>query len=367
MTGVVRIVVEDPTGCGLPLAIGLCELGHRVTWRGPQRAAGGGPDTTPPLCRELIARFFGAPAATVAPADECDLYVAVDTFADILTTLGRGLDTGAPMDLTDPFVPTQNPLVYPGRLRRWLDLAARAQQLAVVDLSDAAAPREVAFEMLPGATLLAREALPGGPWRPFPFLYNQVLLAIEHLCAERDWWIPSAARRTNADWTFCGTIDHPRYGGRRAAALAHAVRRWPSLRGHVAVAAPFAEVVGLLQATRFCLDLPGAGELCFRVHEALALGTPLLRLEPNPLPLAPGVRSLLTCEPGAPMPDAETVRACYREHLAPRAAAAALLAACAATAAPARRGHVRSGPSYPRRAPWPPADTAPSRSPSPSC
>jgi hypothetical protein len=327
MTSAVRIVVQDPTGSGLGLAIGLVELGHAVTYRGTRGGGGSADAPTARLQRDLVRRCFGAGDAN-EHADG-DLLVAVDTFADFLHALENGIGAGAPMDPHDAFAATHNPLVYPERLRRWLDLASRAPRLCVVDLSDAGAPREVAFEALPQATLLFREqSARGGPWQPFPYLYNNVLLAVEHLHAEHEWWRPSARRSASVDWTFCGTLHHPRYGDRRLRALATANRRWPTLRGHVAIGAPFVEVLHLLQSTRYCLDLPGAGELCFRLHEALALGTPLLRLGPGRVELPAGLAGVVTCDPERLAPaDAETVRDVYRGHYAPRAAAAALLRA----------------------------------------
>ncbi|MEO6595262.1 MAG: hypothetical protein ABIP94_10965 [Planctomycetota bacterium] len=149
----------------------------------------------------------------------------------------------------------------------------------MIDMSDKGAPREIGFEALPNATLFARECAVGdaGPWRPFPFLYNHVLLWLEHLRPAYEWFVPANQRRFVSDWAFCGTIEHPRYGDRRRLALVQAVQRWSQLRGAIATQIPFVDVLRMLQATQFGLDLPGAGELCFRLHESLALGTPVLR------------------------------------------------------------------------------------------
>lgn len=323
-----RIAVHDPTGCGLGLALGLVEHGHAVGYEGPELQAGHAGGT--PLCDTLVTRWL--PRCARAPtADDCDLLVAVDVFADFLTALHGGVGSDTPWDPSDPFAPTRNPLAYPARLSRWLELAARAPALAVVDMSDAEGPREVAFEELPHAQCFAREAGHEGPWRPFPYLYNNVLLAIERLFAPSDWRMPEPRRTPRFDWVFCGTVRHPRYGDRRVRSIAHAHRRWPGLRGHVTVAAPFAEVLPLLQQARTCLDLPGAGDLCFRVHEALAVGTPLLRLAPGRVQLPPDVAACVVADPAdGALPCAKHVRAVYADHYAPAAAAAALLCGCAA-------------------------------------
>lgn len=340
-----RIVVQDPSGSGLGVALGLGELGHEVRYRGPARRAEPAPGSFEQLRQRLVAHRFGAGVAR--DDDTGDLLVAVDTFADILGTLGRGIGTDLPMDAGDPFAHTLNPLVYPARLQRWCDLVGRAPRVAVVDLSDAAAPLEPLFEALPGATLLSREGGgAGGTWQPFPYLYNNVLLAIENLHHERDWWHPPAHRRPDVDWTFCGTVRHPRYGDHRLRALDEARQRWPHLRNRVASDVSFVDVLRLLQCTRYGLDLPGAGELCFRLHESLALGTPVLRLGPGRVQLAPGLERAVTDDPVAfTPPDAFAVRELYREHYAPRAAATALLAAVDRVTSP--RGTDRA-PSDPR-------------------
>ncbi|MBL9077609.1 MAG: hypothetical protein JNL08_08905 [Planctomycetes bacterium] len=327
-----RIVALDPSGCGLGLCIGLADLGHDVTYHGlwnGQPTDGFGTD----LCRRFAGHRFGtrrSDADLAARIDGCDVLLGVDVFADYLHALTHAIDTAAPMDAADPFAPTRNPLVYPARLARWLDLAARAPRFAVVDASDAAGPREEAFAALPHAVCFARErTTPDPAWRPFPFLYNNVLLAVEHLVAERDWLLPRSSA-TDHDWLFCGTLRHPRYGDRRLRGIATAHRRWPQLRGHVVVDAPFVEVLNRMQRTRHCLDLPGAGELCFRLHEALATGTPLLRLAPGAVALPTGLADVVVQTPLAAPIDPELVRTRYREHYAPRAAAATLLQGLAA-------------------------------------
>ncbi|MFO1077275.1 MAG: hypothetical protein U1E73_06060 [Planctomycetota bacterium] len=151
---------------------------------------------------------------------------------------------------------------------------------------------------------------------------------MQRLRPRHDWWIPPARRRAVLDWTFCGTVDHPRYGGRRAAAIAAIRERWPFLRGDVCERASFADVVGRLQAARACLDLPGAGELCFRVHEALTLGVPLWRPEPFGVHTAPGLEAVIGGDPRALGElDPHAVSAIAESCYSPRAAATALLAA----------------------------------------
>ncbi|HEX5051831.1 MAG TPA: hypothetical protein VFZ65_08675 [Planctomycetota bacterium] len=323
----------DPTGCGLGLAVGLVGHGHAVRYRGPREwncEAG----ETHRMCGELARRFTGEPACESELGD-CDLLVIVDVFADMLDALAHRLNAHAPMRPGDPLQSTSNPLVYPGRLRFWLEVAQRAPRVAVVDMSDAGGPHEVASELLPQAALFARECARDarGPWRPFPFLYNNVLLWLEHLRPETEWWVPGGQRRFVSDWAFCGTIDHVRYGDRRRRALARAVQRWPRLRGALATQIPFVDVLRVLQATKFGLDLPGAGELCFRVHESLALGTPVLRPEPGSVALAEGLERVVVADPYAwEGNDAQAVRSIYARSYGPGAAAAVLLAGAGAQA-----------------------------------
>ncbi len=327
-----RIHLFDPSGCGLGLAIGLVQLGHTVVHRGPSawnEAIG----ETNRLCRELAQHWCGTAAVNAADAADCDLLVIVDVFADLLHALVHGIGALAPFDPTRPFADTRNPTVYPERLRFWSELTARVPRVVVVDMSDASAFREVGFEALPHATLLARECAGRGHdrWQPFPFLYNNVMLWVELMRPECEWWFPTSRRRRKWDWVFCGTIEHRRYEGRRQAALERVGQQWPCLRGHVVTQVPFVEVLGILQSARFGLDLPGAGEVCFRVHECLALGTPVLRPEPGRVCLAAGLASVVVGDPSELQGlDAEAVRSVYRASYAPRAAATAMLAAVAA-------------------------------------
>lgn len=312
----------DHTGVGLGAGIGLVELGHTVRYAGPQPAPMAAGGELASQRRQLIGRYFGAEAE---PDGRADLLVIAGSFADQLLALQQRRHLGQPFDPDALRRATWNPLVYPHRLRWWLELVSTAPAVAVIDGSDAQAPREAGFESLPHATLLAREVDASAPsaWRPWPFLYNPVLLWLECLQPEPSWLLP-AQRHAQRDWVFCGTLQHPRYGGRRARLLAEVQRRWP--RGIAASSVSFLDVLQLLQQSRCGLDLPGAGELCFRLHECLALGVPVLRPWPFAIALPPGLDGAFAREPAA-APSFDEVRAIYRERYAPRAAAEALLAA----------------------------------------
>ncbi len=232
------------------------------------------------------------------------------------------------MPVTDPLQDDAGALVYPHRLRYWLERAQAADRVAVVDMSDHAGPREVAFEALPNARLFAREApaQAGGRWRPLPFLYNAVVLWLEYTRPPREWWFLPERRRHDWDCAFCGTVDHPRYGGARRRVLETLDGLWPGSRGIVQSGIPFAEVMGLWQAARCGVDLPGQGALCFRLHECLAVGTPLWRPVPSRVALPDGLLPVVFADPrDLPAADPDEVRAVYLEHYAPRAAAERLL------------------------------------------
>jgi hypothetical protein len=194
----------------------------------------------------------------------------------------------------------------------------------VLDASDQRHTRARAFEQLPHAVLLAREVTRGenGRWRPFPYLYNNVLLWLERQRPAREWWVPEKARQRQWDWAFCGTLDHPRYGERRRRALAEVAERWPGLRSAVRTSVSFVEVLEVLQGARMGLDLPGTGDLCFRLHECLALGTPVLRPDPAAIEMAPGLAPVLAPDPAELTGlTADEVREIYAQYYAPAAAA----------------------------------------------
>jgi hypothetical protein len=274
-----RVHLVDPSGHALGLALGLAEAGHRVDYARPLAWASGARGGFTAAIAELAQLRCGEPAR-FAPLADADAVVLVDCFADRADDLSaaRHLQPQAPVHAWET---TLDPRLYPMRLLAMLKLGvaalAAAKPVVVLDTSDRAGPREPAFEGLPGAILLAREsaALDPGPWRPFPFLYNPTMLVLERARDAGAWLRPLQARRRGPDWAFCGTIDHPRYGRRRKQAIEAVQQNWPHLRGDVAGGVSFFEALQRLQAARCALDLPGAGRLCFRVHEALALGIPL--------------------------------------------------------------------------------------------
>lgn len=320
-----RIEVVDPGGGGLGLAIGLAQLGHEVVHRGPTSWAAAASDSWARCSRELQQHFLRAPG----PDCEPDLLVLVDVFADLWWSLRSGAAMPPVAAHVDPLRDDLGPLVYPARLAWYLERLHTARAAAVVDMSDRGDEREVAFEAFGQAVLFAREepAAGSGAWRPFPFLFNQALLWLELVRPRREWWIEPAARRYEHDWVFCGSVDHPRYGGRRRDALAALPTRWPARHGLVQSSAPFVDVLRLLQSARFGIDLPGAGELCFRLHECLALGTPVVRPLPTRIALPRGLDGVVAADPtGLRIVEPLAVREAQVAHYSPRAAASWLLA-----------------------------------------
>jgi hypothetical protein len=325
----VRIHVVDPAGLGLGPAIGLCQLGHAVRYSGwvANRAATG---DVARMVQDLVQHFFGAEVEATSGGDE-DLLVIVDCFADRLRELESAAAVAAVAE-GDPFGDAPGSSTYPRRLAAWRDrIAASGGRTVVVDLSDCAAPREIGFEAVPGAVLLQREAAaPVGPWQPFPFLYNTVVLWLEHRLPRKQWWVPSARRPRHHDWVFCGTVDHGRYGGRRRRLLADCRERWPHLRSCVRTDGAFADVVKLVQTARCGLDLPGVGDVCFRRHELLALGVPVWRPVEAPANLPRGLEAVVCAAPDDLLDlPAEFVAAVYAERYSPVAAARTLLTAAA--------------------------------------
>ena len=319
----VRIEVVDPSGQGLGLACGLVELGHAVCYV-PATGTAPGIGQLDRMRDELLAHMFGGPVAFEGGAD---LLVLVDVFADYLCGLeGRGGAVLDPMS-GDPLRGDVGVGVYPGRLAWYRERAQAADRVAVVDMSDRRGPHERAFDALPQVARFAREVGGDGEagWQPFPFLYNQAMLWLEYMRPESEWRI-DGERPRRWDWVFCGTLDHERYGGARRREVERIAARWPELRGAVIQQRPFLDVLGALQSARFGLDLPGAGELCFRLHECLALGVPVWRpLDGRVAPPA-GIADLVFDDPLQP-PDVTSaeVREAYVRNYAPMAAASWLL------------------------------------------
>ncbi len=312
-------------GSGLGLGLGLVQLGHEVRYRGPETWPGEPPGELAEQRRQLIEHHFAGEARC---GDGDELLVVCGSFADELQGIHLHVQFDQRYSLEAPLRVTVNPLVYPARLQLALSWASAAPRVVVVDGSDSRAMREPVFEQLPHATLLAREVgrTEQTAWRPFPFLYNPVLLWLEMLRPEQEWLVPAERRTPQWDWAFCGTVDHPRYGDRRRRGLAEVQQGWPGGRGLVTTTASFGDVLRVLQSVRCGLDLPGAGEICFRLHEYLALGVPVLRPSPFGVVLPAGVQRAIVAAPEQlPGLDVDAVRAIYRAHYAPRAAAATLL------------------------------------------
>lgn len=88
----------------------------------------------------------------------------------------------------------------------------------------------------------------------------------------------------------------------------------------------FSDVLRVLQSVRFGLDLAGVGEMCFRLHECLLLGTPVWRPLASQVVLPRGLRNVVVRDPAdVRVTDVDSVRAIYAQHYAPRAAATWLL------------------------------------------
>ena len=313
------ISLIDPSGNALGLALGLRALGHDV------RITIGLGDR---FREELVEQVLGG--RTVMPDPRAELLVVVDNFADIRWALENDRQLDAPMDPDDPLGPTINPLIYPLRLRRYLDLAAGAQRVVWIDTSDRQAPRERMLAAVPGVQLAREVPVVGADpeWQPFPFLYHPNVLWMEHLRARGLWSVTAVSRPRLLDWVFCGLVDDGRYQGRRRALLQDVIARWPAVRGVVPPLGPFRDVLRWLQCSRLMLDLPGCGEICFRLHEALALGVPILRPWPWTVAMADGLEAVRVTDPTqATVPDHDQVLEIYERCYAPRAAARCVLAA----------------------------------------
>lgn len=317
-----RVEVVDPSGLGLGLAIGLLELGHDVHYT-PCCSPRDQGSCVGEMRRELIDHMFGNGQPSVA---DPDLLVLIDVSADLLRCLARGEDA-SDTAVTHPLQDDAGVLVYPSRLHYFVERAQAAPRVAVIDMSDVHGPRECAFEALPHVQLFAREVHGSreGAWQSFPFLYNLAMLWLEYLRPTTEWLVEKD-RPQQWDWAFCGTIAHERYARKREAAIAVLASRWPELRGTVISQVSFRDVLGILQSIRFGLDLQGAGQLCFRLHECLALGTPVWQPLPSDLHLPAGLSSVLFADPAnAPSTDVASVRAIYAQHYGPAAAATWLL------------------------------------------
>ncbi|MFT4515747.1 MAG: hypothetical protein ACI91B_004466, partial [Planctomycetota bacterium] len=304
-------------------AIGLLELGHEVRYVGAHSLRPGSAQLQR-MRHELIEHMFGGSQEAVG---DSDLLVIVDVFGDYLQCFDKRIGpTG--VEATDPMQDDAGVMIYPHRLQFLCERAQAASRVAVIDMSDHGSYREPAFEALPNTCLFGREVsdTDTGAWRPFPFLYNFVMLWLEYTQPQSKWLV---AERSNKawDWAFCGTLAHERYGQKRKAAIEVLARRWPELTGGVLAQIPFSEVLGALQSVRFGLDLPGVGELCFRLHECLAVGTPVWRPFRRHVALPSGLNQVVVTDPAElSVTDPEAVRAIYAEHYAPMAAARWLLA-----------------------------------------
>lgn len=333
------VSILDLNGFLLGVALGLRELGHRVAYHSGDEGLAAD-HTVTRMRRDLVAQLGPQPGG---PDPDADLLVVCDAFADQLHAAAAGLHDAAPFDPAHPLRPSLHPDVRGARAAVLGELLARARGAAVVvDGSDACALRPTAFDAIPGLVCLAREveadAAPGG-WLPFPFLYHPVVLWMEYLRPRSEWFVPLPARLRRWDWVFCGTLSHSRYGGRRAAAVRAMERRFPRARGLVMPeGCTYDRVLAALQSTGSGLDLPGAGELCFRLHEYLALAVPIVRLEPFTHVVPEGLQRLLRATPDPrDLPSPEEVLATYAECYAPRFAARMLLGSAArVSSAPAR-------------------------------
>ncbi len=320
-----KVSVIDLSGFALGLSIGLKELGHQVDYY-PGEDPGKRKNLLDELKLELVRAVFGT-RTTVDPGS--DLVIICDSFTDFKWALEKGIQMDAPYDPADPFVPSINPLVYRERLKRLLELGERAGTLAVIDGSDKVYPREEAFLDLGNARLFAREVpieSAGGRWIPFPYIYNFVILLLERTRQREQWFIPFERRRYKWDWVFCGTVGHARYQGKRVRLLEEVKARWPGARFHVPrEGTPFVEILEILQSSLWGLDLPGGGELCFRMHEYLSLGIPILRPWPWTRMTIPEMAEITGPDPFGPRPPGGRILKIYEECFAPKAAAERLL------------------------------------------
>ena len=287
-----KISFIDLCGFGLGPAIGLKELGYDVHYFGGESFEKSR-NLLSKYKDELIVSVFGKESP---PDPKADLLVVCDSFSDFKWALEEKIQLDAPWDPNNPFVRTINPLVYEKRLDKILSLCNSANAVCVIDGSDKIEPRENAFFSLNNALLLAREVPKGdanSKWIPFPYIYNFLILLLERTRERSSWFIPFEKRRYVWDWVFCGTINHPRYNNRRKILVEEVKRKWPRARFHILKeGSPFTNVLEVIQASLWGLDLPGGGELCFRLHEYLALGVPIFRPWPWSRVVVPEVEGI---------------------------------------------------------------------------
>ena len=278
------------------------------------------PARIPGYRKVLLESCFGAVA--VEPCFTARRIIYSESFSDAWWALQEGQQTDAPIVIEDPFAASIHPLQVDLRLEQLQPRLETVDDLVVVDMSDLAVPLHPKFLELPG-TKLKREIAPSAATElgitPYPFLYNPVLLTLDYAWG-LDACTPDARTPLRDGW-FCGTIGHARYGGRRKSALQAIVARHPGARfaihdGDV----PTLENLREVQRSRTVLHPPGRGTICFRTHEALRFGVPML-VEQRPQIALPELlqASFITELTDAEEASAAAVR-CYQECYSPEAA-----------------------------------------------
>lgn len=314
-----RISILDATQTLIGPAIALVQAGFEVRYFAPDIRA----RTTPGYRQAMLDRYLrgGDPE----PCFEADRVVYAESFSDGWWALLGGHQLDAPVQAGDPLAASIHPLQMELRLDALRPGLEACRDLVVVDMSDLAEPLHPGFLALPGAKL-KREVLPAMlalGIAPFPFLYNPFLLSFDFAIGLDGCRVPPGPPVW--DGWFCGTIDHPRYGGSRQAALEVLVARHPEAHfGIFGGNIDTYENLRQVQRARTMLHPPGRGTLCFRTHEALRFGLPMLCAELPAVVLPAPLRRCFVRDLADELPSRAEVLDLYARHYAPDAAARAL-------------------------------------------
>lgn len=272
----------------------------------------------------LLDRCFGGGAAR--PDLDADVVIYGESFSDAYDALLRGYQLDAALP-EDPLRQSIHPMALERRLDLFFGEWAAHPGLVLADMSDLTTPLHPVFRDHPGPRLKREckpEHLPQGI-APYPFLFHPYLLALE-MVGGLEGIRATAARQPVRDGWFCGTLRHPRYGSRRDQALVAIADRHPHARLEICSGGmPTSRNLAEMMASRTCLHPPGRGELCFRGHEASALGVPLLVDEPPAVVMPDAYRGMFHRRMEEIPTRAEVLRA-YRETASPARAGETLLA-----------------------------------------
>ena len=283
------VSVIDIGGNFIGPALGFELLGHKVSYFSDRH---GGPFDF------LRSRFS---ANLEQPLLHANLVIYAASFSDEAWALELDLQLDAPIKADEPFFSTINPGQARIRQKFLLPRLACVPNLVMVDMGDSGDVLDPDFLQF-GMAHFKRE-LPvyghGAKVQPFPFLYAPGLLDIEWRVELSDLHLPPQKRQQRAGALFAGTIGHWRYFGRRRLLLSRFTTAHPEVQVQL-IEGGYSQgrTWELLQEFEYGLYLPGRGDLCFRMHEAGALGVPMLRLQDFDIEVPKSYRQHFPMDPG---------------------------------------------------------------------